>query len=246
MIGPGAVLLIIFVNDLPLAVSRSIVDIYADDTTLSAPAAVSDLLAVQQQLQEDINRIADCTSENRIVLNTSKTKTLLVTGKRLERKISNKALKIACNGNEIEQVTSQKLDLTFKQHVSSICKKVNNQFSVMTRFGKLMSTKTMLRLYKVFILPHFYYCSMVRHFSSKHDSDKLDLLNKRIPRFLFKDFNSEYNNLLKKAGTANLKDKRLQNMILTIFKYLHFSGYPRCSVTRFPSHVTFSLLCNIA
>ena len=64
-------------------------------------------------------------------------------------------------------------------------------------------------------------------FSSKQDSDKLDLLNKRILRFIFKDFNSEYNNLLKKAGTANLKDKRLQNMILTIFKCLHFSDYPR-------------------
>ena len=74
---------------------------------------------------------------------------------------------------------------------------------------------------------HFYYCSMVWHFSSKQDSDKLDLLNKRILRFIFKDFNSEYNNLLKKAGTANLKDKRLQNMILTIFKCLHFSDYPR-------------------
>ena len=46
-------------------------------------------------------------------------------------------------------------DLTFKQHVSSICKKVNNQLSVMTRFGKLMSTETMLRLYKAFILPQF-------------------------------------------------------------------------------------------
>ena len=78
------------------------------------------------------------------------------------------------------------------------------------RFGKLfmMSTETMLRLYKAFILPRFYYCSMVWHFSSKQDSDILDLLNKRILRFIFKDFNSEYNNLLKKAGTANLKDKR--------------------------------------
>ena len=55
----------------------------------------------------------------------------------------------------------------------------------------------------------------------------MDLLNKRILRFIFKDFNSEYNNLLKKAGTANLKDKRLQNKILTIFKCLHFSDYAR-------------------
>ena len=55
---------------------------------------------------------------------------------------------------ELFGVTIDK-DLTFKQHVSSICKKVNNQFSVMTMFGKLVSTETMLRLYKAFILPHF-------------------------------------------------------------------------------------------
>ena len=127
---------------------------------------------------------------------------------------------------ELFGVTINK-DLTFKQHVSSICKKLKSRLSVMTRFGKLMSTETMLRLYNAFILPHFYYCSMVWCFSSKQDSDKLDLLNKRILQFIFKNFNSEYNNLLKKAGTANLKDKRLQNMILTIFKCLHFSDYPR-------------------
>ena len=38
---------------------------------------------------------------------------------------------------EIFGVTGDK-DLTFKQHVSSIRKRVNNQFSVMTRFGKLI------------------------------------------------------------------------------------------------------------
>ena len=79
----------------------------------------------------------------------------------------------------------------------------------MTRFGKLMSTETMLHLYKAFIHPHICYCSMVWHFSSKQDPDKRDLLNKRILRFILKDFDSEYNNLLKKAGTANLKDKHL-------------------------------------
>ena len=67
---------------------------------------------------------------------------------------------------------------------------------------------------------------MVWHFSSRQDSDKLDLLNKPILRFIFKDLNSEYNNLLKRAGTANHKDKRLQNMILTIFECPHFSDYP--------------------
>ena len=124
--------------------------------------------------------------------------------------------------NDSVELFGVTIDKDLKQHVSSICKKVNNRFSVMTRFGKLMSTETMLRLYKAFILPHFYYCSMVWHFSSKQDSDKLDLLNKRILRFIFKDFNSEYKYLLKKAGTANLKDKRLQNMILLFLNVFIF------------------------
>ena len=57
--------------------------------------------------------------------------------------------------------------------------------------------------------------------------NKKTKLNKHILRFIFKDFNTEYNNLLKRAGTANLKGKRLQNRILTIFKCLPFSDYPR-------------------
>ena len=109
-ISPGAAFVYYFCKWSSSCSSQSIVDIYVDDTTLSASAAVSDLPAVQQWLQDrKTNRIADWTSENRMVLNTSQTKTLLVTGKHLEKKISNKTLKIACNGSEIEQVTSQKL-----------------------------------------------------------------------------------------------------------------------------------------
>ncbi|KAK2561656.1 hypothetical protein P5673_015008 [Acropora cervicornis] len=51
-IGHGPLLLIIFVNDLPNSVSQSTVDIYADDTTLSTSAVVSDLPVIQQRLQD--------------------------------------------------------------------------------------------------------------------------------------------------------------------------------------------------
>ena len=59
----------------------------------------------------------------------------------------------------------------------------------MERFGKLISNEAMLRLYKafMFIIRHFCYCSMVWHFINKQDSDKLDLLNKRILRFILND-----------------------------------------------------------
>ena len=139
----GPLLFIIFVNDLPHAVSRSIVDIYADDTTLSTSAQVFDLPAIQQRLQDDINKIADWTSENRMVLNATKTKSLLVTGKRLEKKALDKDLKISCNGTEIEQVTSQKLlgvkldsHLSFTEHIDGVCKKVSQRIAVLKKIKR--------------------------------------------------------------------------------------------------------------
>ena len=61
--------------------------------------------------------------------------------------------------------------LQFHKHVSSICKKVNNQLKVMIRFRK--SKATLIKLYKAFILPYFYYCSSVWHFCGAHNTDKI-------------------------------------------------------------------------
>ena len=61
----------------------------------------------------------------------------------------------------------------------------------------------MLQLYKAFILPHFYYCS-IWHFCGKRNTDKMEALNKRILKFILKDNDSNYSQLLEKAGTATL------------------------------------------
>ena len=75
--------------------------------------------------------------------------------------------------------------LSFDNHVSVICKKINNQFNVMLRFRKLINKETLLKLYKAFILPHFYYCSSVWHFCGARNADKVDNLNKRIQSIFF-------------------------------------------------------------
>ncbi len=73
-------------------------------------------------------------------------------------------------------------EMSFGKHLATIYKKINSQFSVMTRFGKFVSSDTLMRLYKAFILPHFYYCSTVWHFCNTRNSEKIEKLNKRIFR----------------------------------------------------------------
>lgn len=77
-----------------------------------------------------------------MVLDASKTKSLLVTGKRLEQKAPDTILKISCNGSEIEQVKSQKqlgvkLDnhLNFTEHIDDIFKKCHNELPYLGRLS---------------------------------------------------------------------------------------------------------------
>ena len=73
----------------------------------------------------------------------------------------------------------------FNEHVSLVCKKVNNQLNVVIRFRNLICTATKLKLYNAFILPHFQYYFMVWHFCSARNCDKLESLNKRALRIVF-------------------------------------------------------------
>ena len=52
-------------------------------------------------------------------------------------------------------------DLSFNRHISQICQKVNNQFSVLKRFKNIITSNVMLCLYKAFILPDLQYCSLI-------------------------------------------------------------------------------------
>lgn len=76
------------------------------------------------------------------------------------------------------------------------------------------------------MLPHFHYCSMIWHFCNSEDSVKLDTLNRRILRFVLKDWDSNYDDLLDKAGVCGLANRRIQNMMICIFNCLHLGKYP--------------------
>ena len=83
-----------------------------------------------------------------------------------------------------------------------------------------------MKLYKAFILPHFYYCSSVWHFCGVCNTDKVDDLNKRILRFILQDYSSPYDILLSKVNLKSLFIRRLQNFMIILYKSLFFTYYP--------------------
>ena len=66
------------------------------------------------------------------------------------------------------------------------------------------------------------------HICGSRNLDQLEALNRRILRLILGDRNSTYNQLLDKAKTTSaLYSGKIQNMLLILFKCLHFTGYPR-------------------
>ena len=53
----GPALFLLFVNDIPLHLTNSTVDIYADDTTITANAHFSDLCSMTQRLNSDLDAV---------------------------------------------------------------------------------------------------------------------------------------------------------------------------------------------
>ena len=84
----GPLLFILFINDLPLHIEHSNIDIFADDATLHNSS--KDIRNINNDLQVDVNNVLQWCKQNNMVLNENKTKGLLIgTSQRLSRCQSN-------------------------------------------------------------------------------------------------------------------------------------------------------------
>ena len=76
-------------------------------------------------------------------------------------------------------------------------------------------------IYKSFILCHLNYCPLIWHFTSKSNVLKLEKLQERTLRFVFNDYDSDYDALLAQADMPSLELSRLRQLATEVFKAMH-------------------------
>ena len=81
------------------------------------------------------------------------------------------------------------------------------------RLRKLIPTETKLQIYKTAILPYLTYCSLAWHFCKA--SKRVD---ERGLRALYCNWNLSYEDLLERAKMNSLYQKRLQDIVIFMFK----------------------------
>ena len=64
---------LLFVNDIPLHLTNSTEDIYANDTTITASAHFSDLCSMTKRLRFDLDAVQRSASSNKMFIDNKKT-----------------------------------------------------------------------------------------------------------------------------------------------------------------------------
>jgi hypothetical protein len=184
---------LLFINDLPLHVQNSNIDIYADDATLSLSKKWKNSTSLTSMLQDDIESIYSWSNTNKMVINEGKTKSMLVTGKRLHQRLSSNetVLNVAINGNNIEQLTSHKVlglvldcKLSFEDHVDELWKKVSKKIGRLRHISPYLKLSQRQTYYDTIIRPAIAYCSTIWSSCNSNSINRILKCQKRASRII--------------------------------------------------------------
>jgi hypothetical protein len=190
----GPLLFIIFVNDMCYLDLNSKVILFADDTTLSTfGTSPGDIIT---KIEEDLDVISNWLKHNRLIINLSKTQAMYISHLQKKSKAYKEELAkltLNCNNTQISFVNEVKIlgifvdnQFKFDGQAANICKKVNAKTFLLRKSLYLFPDSFKPQLFKIFIQPHFDYCStLIIYFSNKANLERINnCFSKSLKRIL--------------------------------------------------------------
>ena len=155
--------------------------------------------------------------DNYMKLNEDKSKLLL------SSKDENISLKVGTEtifNSQSEKLVGIKIDnnLTFKGHVSNLCKKANQKLNALARISHYMSSDKLKVIMKAFIVSQFSYCPLIWMFHSRKLNNRINKIQERALRIVYKDKESDFSNLLERDNSFTIHERNLQLLATEIYK----------------------------
>lgn len=195
---------------------------YADDTAIYFAASTVDV--VNENINEDLNRLSEWFKDNYLVLNITKTKCILFCSQRHgERNI---ALTVNFFGSCIESVITFKYlgvvfdrHMTWKDQADRVYKKVVVRVNVLRRIRIFLTEKAAIHVYNGIILPVFDYCDITWSSLLQQDEDRLQRLQHRAARII--TLSERSSEAMEKLKWSSLNCRRSYHKAILVYKCLH-------------------------
>ena len=156
-------------------------DLYADDTSLYDMH--TSLEAIGVNLQEGLNQLH--IRHKTMVLNSVKTKVMLVTNNQKRLRLHNTNLNLQYMDETLKIISSDKIlgayidnNLSWSDHVKHVCKKISSYIWLLSKIKNFLSQVHRVQFYKSYIQPHIYFCNIVWDNSCESSEMKIFRLQK--------------------------------------------------------------------
>ena len=218
----GPLLFILHVNDLPEAVTRCNLLMYADDTVLFYSASQASI--IEERLNEELSVIERWLYKNSLFLNVSKTEAMLFgTSPRLSKVES---FVITVNGSPIKRVTQFKYlgvvfdeRLSWNDHVKYILAKAGRRVGMLGRIRYNVTAFSASIIYTSLIRPIIEYCDTVWGCCGQGNCNAIEALQRRAGRIVIRSFSSQKAmDSLKWPTLESRRDKHILNLVKKCIK----------------------------
>ena len=129
------------------------------------------------------------------------------------------------NGDIIKNSESEKLlgvtidyKLNFEEHLSKVCDKASQKLNALARISSYMNINQRKCIMRAFISSQFGYCPLVWFFCSRKINNRMNRIQERALRIVYKDYVSTFAQLLEKDSSVSIHIRNLQVLATEIFK----------------------------
>jgi hypothetical protein len=206
----GPLLFLIYVNDINNIVSTGHPILFADDTNILFMD--NSLTRLKETVNNEMSSISKWFNVNKLSINTAKTKYILFHQK--HRNINLENHHICINGTRIEHVPNMKFlgviidqNLSWKNHVDHICRKIGKALGVLHRIRHQVPETVMFHLYNSLIMSHISYAISVYGSCDNSNLKRILTLQKKAIRCVSNSpYNSHCNPLFVKYKMPKIHD----------------------------------------
>lgn len=199
---------------------------YADDTTLYDINTSQEV--IEQNLQLALNKLHIWCKNNGMVLNSAKTKVMLVTSSQKRQRLNAHKLNLIYNDDSLQTVSNDKIlgvvvdhNLMWSEHIKQLTKKIASNIWLLSKIKAFLSLEHRVQFYKSYIQPHVDFCNIVWGSTSEANKLKIFRLQKRAVRIIL-DYNvDDSHEAMKSLKIQSLYDRLFLRKAKFMFKVYH-------------------------
>ena len=210
----GPLLFNIYINDLFYFIDNASIANYADDNTTYLTNKSLEILI--SNLEIEINTLNNWFKSNYLSSNDDKNKLLVTNSNPVSAKVGNEVIISSISVKLLGITLDSKL--TFKDHVTKMCKKISNKIHALGRVAKYMDSKKIKLIMQIFIENEFNYCPPIWVMHNRTLNNKINKLHERALRIALDDDISSYSDLLVKSESYTIHERNLQKLVTFMYK----------------------------